>query len=318
VRIQIPGKIMDEVRIFSGDRCCICQHRGQHIHHLNEINSDHTLNNLALLCFNCHDRATRGPGLGHGLNARTIRAFREVWYKLVEERRARYARRPRQSATPKALAYETALMLYDVRKLRWAIARDDDEWDRIATHLDALWEYAREGETEVHKEILEAVDEAISNTRFGMHFRAASKAGNVLLEILPMPRKRRPGVPPASRENKENLDRVVGMLWNLGYDAILYRHNLAITDVALGLMKWIYRYAELNAAQQLLQTTKEKFLDLIAVARRAEWPEAQQLVEHEYTNAPKVATGLELPPPGNLDQLIRNHRALPPKRKSES
>lgn len=320
-RTKIPGRVSDIVRIQSVDRCCVCERRGQQIHHLNENNSDHDLDNLALLCLGCHDRATRGPGLGHGLSARTIRSFRGRWYGLVAERAERFARRPKLDKFRSKKHVDDlhhVLLAHEVRKLRWAIARESSNkrnWPAIAVHVGSLWEYAREGSPMVQEEVLEAVDGAVSLTRFGMHYETAENIRGVLTELIPLPRRRRPGVPRSAREDEKRLERILYILWNLAYDAILYNENLAIAEAALDPLKWIYRYAELNKARRLQSKAAGKFKDLKETAQRSQWKEAEQLVDHELANASKVGTGWELSPPENVAELIRSHRAFPPGRR---
>jgi hypothetical protein len=89
-RTPVPKEIAARV-LFEHDRtCCVCRHRGKpvQIHHLNEDPSSHSLDNLAVLCFDCHRETQIRGGFDRKLDADQVRLFREDWLRLVRRQRS--------------------------------------------------------------------------------------------------------------------------------------------------------------------------------------------------------------------------------------
>ena len=82
-RTSMPKKLEAEVRWLSDDTCCICRERGKgiQIHHINEDPSDHSIENLAVICPDCHDKAHKTGGFTRKLDAHFVTLCRD---KLLE------------------------------------------------------------------------------------------------------------------------------------------------------------------------------------------------------------------------------------------
>jgi len=86
-RKKISTNVESEVMFMSNLQCCIDSKRGMHIHHIDENPQNNELDNLVLLCFECHDRASIKGGLSKKLSAKTIIKFRDHHYKVIETER---------------------------------------------------------------------------------------------------------------------------------------------------------------------------------------------------------------------------------------
>jgi hypothetical protein len=91
MRTPIPDSTAAEVLFVQDHTCCVCNERGKQvqIHHIDENPSNHELSNLAVLCFDCHDRTQQRGGFGRKLSASEIRRYRDEWLKRIIERRAK-------------------------------------------------------------------------------------------------------------------------------------------------------------------------------------------------------------------------------------
>jgi hypothetical protein len=76
--------------LFSSDRtCCVCRERGKRvqIHHIDEDPGNNVANNLAVLCFECHDQTQIRGGFGKHLTESLVRKYRDEWLERVVQRR---------------------------------------------------------------------------------------------------------------------------------------------------------------------------------------------------------------------------------------
>lgn len=88
-RIPIPNDVATEV-LFAADRtCCVCRERKKEvqIHHIDQNPSNNTFENLAVLCFECHDKTQIKGGFGRKLSSSLVNQYRDDWLKEVASRR---------------------------------------------------------------------------------------------------------------------------------------------------------------------------------------------------------------------------------------
>jgi hypothetical protein len=152
--VPIPHELASEV-LFASDRtCCVCQIPGRRvqIHHIDEDPSDNSFENLAVLCFMCHDETQVSGGFARRLDAAVVARFRHDWLDRVRARRAEADRLVVASKTatvattpakpvpagysPPDLPPRTGLMAYvntlpELRRLAYEAARPG--WDSGVT-----------------------------------------------------------------------------------------------------------------------------------------------------------------------------------------
>ena len=89
-RTSIPKEVAAHVRWLSDDTCCICRERRKEIqiHHINGDPRDHSVENLAVLCLECHDNTQKKGGFTRKLDPQFVTLCRNKWLEDVASRRA--------------------------------------------------------------------------------------------------------------------------------------------------------------------------------------------------------------------------------------
>ena len=85
-RIEVPPRTAAKVQFLSDRTCCVCRVAGRptQIHHLDEVPSNHDIDNLALLCCICHDETTIKGGFSRRkLTAELVICYRDGWHRIV-------------------------------------------------------------------------------------------------------------------------------------------------------------------------------------------------------------------------------------------
>ncbi|HUT54806.1 MAG TPA: HNH endonuclease signature motif containing protein [bacterium] len=85
----VPADIAAKLHFNSDGTCCVCQERGKttQIHHLDGNPENHDPINLAILCFECHNKTQISGGFGRKLTKPVIVKYRDDWYGRVIKRR---------------------------------------------------------------------------------------------------------------------------------------------------------------------------------------------------------------------------------------
>lgn len=76
--------------LFLADRtCCVCRVRPKpvQIHHIDEDPSNNTLENLAVVCFDCHRETQIRGGFDRKLDAEQVILYRNDWNEIVAKKR---------------------------------------------------------------------------------------------------------------------------------------------------------------------------------------------------------------------------------------
>ena len=89
-RTPIPEELAARVRWLSDDTCCICRERekGIQIHHIDEDPRNHSIENLAVLCLECHDNTQKKGGFTRKLDPQFVTLCRDKWLEDVASRHA--------------------------------------------------------------------------------------------------------------------------------------------------------------------------------------------------------------------------------------
>lgn len=149
-RPKIPSRIEEEVLFLAAHTCCICRVRGKdvQVHHINGRPSDNDIDNLAVLCLDCHSQVTGARGLGKSYRAGEVRKYKRSWELQVQE--SRKVHRPRIQYT-KELISQIDLLVCEIRVL-------DRQSSRIPLLFDLLYElYLWRGSREIATKLLEGM-----------------------------------------------------------------------------------------------------------------------------------------------------------------
>ena len=115
-RIEIPKELRVEV-LFASDRtCCVCRVQGKptQIHHIDDNPANNVLENLAVLCFDCHNLTQVRGGFHNKLDAAQVLRYRDDWLKKVAKTRETWwlpssESKGTESAVPAATATNSRL-----------------------------------------------------------------------------------------------------------------------------------------------------------------------------------------------------------------
>lgn len=88
-RTPIPDGLAAEVLFAADSTCCVCREKGKEvqIHHIDESPSNNNVENLAVLCLECHNKTQIKGGFGRKLNAPLVTKYHDEWLKDVTLRR---------------------------------------------------------------------------------------------------------------------------------------------------------------------------------------------------------------------------------------
>lgn len=88
-RTSIPEKLAANVRWLSENTCCICTEPEKDIqlHHIDGNPTNHSVENLAVLCLQCHDKTHKKGGVTRAMNPDFITLCRDKWVEAVAWRR---------------------------------------------------------------------------------------------------------------------------------------------------------------------------------------------------------------------------------------
>ena len=120
--------------LFLSDRiCCVCRLRGKpvQIHHIDEDPSNNSLENLSVLCFDCHRETQIRGGFDRKLDSEQIILYRNDWHKLVAQRRANREAFREISNKGNSREIELATSIAE-------IYRENEEYEQLAIHYDIL------------------------------------------------------------------------------------------------------------------------------------------------------------------------------------
>ena len=93
-RVRIPKNISAQVLYASDGTCCVCAELGRgkrvQIHHIDGNRNNHTFDNLAVLCFECHNKTQERGGFAQQLTAEVVIEYRKNWNNRVCSRRKKF------------------------------------------------------------------------------------------------------------------------------------------------------------------------------------------------------------------------------------
>lgn len=88
-RTPIPEDIASEILFLSDRTCCVCNIRGKNvqIHHIDENPANNEIENLSILCLECHNDTMIRGGFGRKLEANQVIKYKNDWIERVKKRK---------------------------------------------------------------------------------------------------------------------------------------------------------------------------------------------------------------------------------------
>jgi hypothetical protein len=274
-RVRVPSKIAARVDYASNLLCCVCRKTGEHLHHIDGNPSNNTEDNLALLCFKCHNEASLTGSLSRKLTSETIILFRKEHYTRVARRRhvppfgsshpRVDSRRLRSKRTTASDDHLHELMLEAIRVD--AVEKIDVQieasgWEGKERLLDSLHPYADylRPSRRVREAILSTCYHLSCRTRDGMSASIASSLAMTARAALPMTSL----VGPSHYDLADSpLFRVaIDIGFTIAYDGACYLGNFKVIDAGSDLLRAILRFCHLNHLRTLKADVRQRFSDL--------------------------------------------------------
>lgn len=281
---KIPAKTEAEVMFRSNLQCCVCQEKGDHIHHLGK-REDNSFDNLALLCFPHHDKATIKGSLSKQLSKEAIIKFREHHYKVIDNKRAeslKSFKAPIIKLNEETLltASKNAIVIIEIEKIRgefFETAWDKAGWEKRGEIFSKLNTFSNHSNHRVAYEIFTFLADIASMTRAKMPYGMALSVMVKAMDFFP------------SFNDKENKAKSIEIARqcvhlgdNIAYDATIHLKNLAVAQVGLSIIKFMYRTAKQNKITEIIQLINKTYDELESTLKRPERTDlgnAQELVK---------------------------------------
>lgn len=129
IRLSIPAEISAKVLYLSDRTCCVCRRKGKpvQIHHIDGNPRNNDINNLAVLCLDCHNETQISGGFHRKLDAEQVRLYRDDWLSIVASERTLRHTIDKVSKEERTLELELATSLAE-------IYRENNELGILAMH----------------------------------------------------------------------------------------------------------------------------------------------------------------------------------------
>jgi hypothetical protein len=235
---------------------------GHQVHHLDRNRANNTEDNLALLCFECHDEATAGRGLRVRLDETTIRRFRKAHYKAVELHRT--VIRPSSQMNDAGNHFTVMLEAVQVAAVRHKCALiDPRNFTQHRQLLEDLLPYASEAGRRVRAEVLETTGRLASCTRFGIPFDAVQLIARITETACVGGMPWFPGAGKSSREELLLLEYGASIGAEIAFDGAEALGDLAIVNEGSNVLWLALRCARMNN----LDATQARLIEFFEYAR---------------------------------------------------
>jgi len=267
-RIKIPTSTEGQLLYQTDYKCCVCNERGDHIHHLDGNPSNNNLDNLVFLCFKDHDLASsKGPSR-KSLTKETIINYRNHHYQVIDNRRKKelgVLDKPIPELTDEKLLTVTknALIILEIENIKTKYF--EAEWDKRAVILNELDKYVNHKNNRLAYDILEFLSSAASQTRSGMTENVALSIFGHILNFSPSFYDK--------QERKQTIElakQCIHIGDNIAYDSFIYLRKINIAMYGLTIMKFIYREAKRNKILELQNEVENSYEELKSTVQRHE------------------------------------------------
>ncbi|UDY22932.1 HNH endonuclease signature motif containing protein [Nocardioides sp. Kera G14] len=127
-RVPIPAHVAAEVLFLADRTCCVCRDRNRpvQIHHIDDDPGNNLVQNLSVLCLECHRETQISGGFDRKLDAAQVTLYRDDWLRVVADARATSGSLRDEDRTV-GVEVELATSLAE-------IYRDQEDWVGLALH----------------------------------------------------------------------------------------------------------------------------------------------------------------------------------------
>jgi hypothetical protein len=270
-RRKIPKSVEAEVMYQSDRKCCVCQDQGVHIHHLDNKNNNE-INNLALLCFKCHDEATKTGSLSRKLSKETIIIYRKQHYQVIKNKRQKalgiFNHKIKSLSEEDLLtASKNAIIIIELEKIKEEYFKS--EWNKKAEVLGQIFKYHSHSNHRLAYEIFGFLRLAANQTRSGMTDDVANSIFSAVIDFCPSFYE---------DEHPKQTEKIGEMCIKIGelitYDSLIKLGDLKVAMSGLTIIKYIYQSAKMNDKENLADLVKKTYDN---IERHLDRPERNDL-----------------------------------------
>lgn len=309
-RKKIPDEVQAEVIFKSNRECVVCGNhkRGDHIHHIDGDNSNNKFENLAFLCFDCHNEASLTGNLRKKHTPKTIIKFRDHKYQAIateRENSLRIFNSPVIGLTTEDLLTisKSAIIIIEIEKLKEEYFSAD--WRKRSEIISKLDKFSGHTNFRVAVDVFNFLSIAADQTRSGMTTDIAVSIFSLLIAFFPYSEN--------DEENQKTIElanECANIAFSLVYDTLIYLRNYNIAMYGLTILKYIYIKGKRQKLRQLIDKVNETYKEIELTLQRPErndLGDALQLVR-EFRVDIEEGT-LSFPPlSDNLMKLIYSDR----------
>jgi hypothetical protein len=262
-RIKLPVKTEAEVLFASNRLCCVCQKRGNHIHHIDFDPSNNNVSNLAFLCFDCHNDATITGGLSKKLTPETIKMYREHHYDTIKKSRMLKTNNTMLKEVTKVdivEAAKTALILIEIAKIKHEYINTTN-WSFKKEILEKIYVYNDHIDPLISNEILNFLIYCSETTRANMPDDIAFTIYCFTIDHFPISNY-------LKRENLKLGGLCCTIGFNLIYDAFFYLNDFNVAKSGLQIFKNVYAQSKKLKLDALIKEVDSLYAELYTIIPR--------------------------------------------------
>ena len=278
MRKKISDAVEAEVMFKSNRECCVCDKRGDHIHHIDEDSSNGKFENLALLCFDCHSEASMTGSLRKKLSAATIIKYRTHKYEVIQtvrENSLKLFNSPIKELTTEDLLItcKNAVIIIEIETIKEEYF--SAEWDERGKILGKLTKYSDHTNFRLAVDVFSFLSKAADQTRAGMTSDIASSILFNLEEFFPYYEEDDPENKLTAELGYEGID----IAFSICYDTAIYLKNFDVAMWGLTIFKFIYQIAQKKKLPQLIEKINSKYDELESTLQRPERNDLADMIE---------------------------------------
>jgi hypothetical protein len=303
-RKKISDNIEAQVMFKSDRKCCVCDKRGDHIHHIDGDNSNSKFENLALLCFDCHNEATMTGSLRKKLSAETIILYRDQKYASMQAKRdssVSVFNVPIEgmAAEDFLTISKNALIIIEIEKIKEEYGSVD--WDKRADVLGKLYKFQDHKNFRIAYDVFNFLELVADQTRAGMTEDVASTILSLILNFFPYSK---------DEDKKEQTielgSQCVDIGFSIVYDSAIYLKNYILPMHGLSILKYIYGKAQHQKLQKLIDKINETYDEILSQLNRKERDDLKNQIELANIFRADIQKGTLAWPPlsDNLYKLV--------------
>ncbi len=132
-RISIPSETAAKVLFLSDRTCCVCREQGKkvQIHHIDENPANNEIENLSVLCFECHTETMIRGGFHRKLDAEQIILYKKDWLNIITRIRSKPKKNESNDESNDNSKIELATSIAEIYK-------ENEEYELLAMHFDSI------------------------------------------------------------------------------------------------------------------------------------------------------------------------------------